>query len=852
MMVNVSRSAATAGLLALKGLRANILRFTLTALSVVLGVAFVAGSFVFTDTITARFEALFTDVYAGVDASVRPDGKGAGGPDGSSFDESVLEQVLATDGVADAAGAAAGYAQLIAADGTPIGGQGPPTLGFSWVDVPALSILRIDDGNGRPPERPGEITIDIATAEANGFTLGDTVSVQTMAGAEPYTIVGLAGFGTEDNLAGATITAFELSEAQRVFDLHGRFSGIDVIAADGTTPEQLVENLSASLATTAQPLSIVTGEQQTNEELDEFAAGLGFLNSALLAFAGVAVFVGAFVIQNTFRITVAQRTRELALLRALGASRGQVTLVVLVEALVIGLLASAVGVAAGVGLAEVVKAVMGAANISMPDGPLTIAGRTVIVGMAVGVTITVVSVLLPARRASLVAPVAAMGDSIVPAGRRPLRTRTLVGSGLVAAGGGLMVVGLTIRSVVAVVLVGTGAALLFLGAATLAPLFAAPVARILAAPLRGVAGTLARENTIRQPRRTASTASALMIGVALVAFVTIFAASIKASVTESMDRNLTADLVVTSSNPLQPISPVAFEALAEAEGLTAVSPVRADIIEIDGDRSPVTAFDPATINEVFAGDSSVDLSRIGEGLIVTEDVLESRGWTIGDLVVIDYGIDSVSTELVGTYSGSIMGDYLISADVFTRHLGDGPITMTLIALDDGVELEQGRAASEDVLTAFPNLDVETKSETVASAQAEVDQMVGLFSGLLGLALIVALLGIANTLALSIVERTREIGLLRAVGFSRRQVRRMIRSEAVMTALFGAVMGVVIGSTVGFGVVNSLADDGLTVVAVPVVSLAGWMVAAAVAGVIASVGPARKAARLNVLDAIAHA
>ncbi len=851
-MTTITGSTATAGLLALKGLRANLLRFTLTALSVVLGVAFVAGSFVFTDTITARFETLFTDVYAGIDASVRPEGQGAGGPDGSSFEESVLDQVLATDGVAVAAGAAAGYAQIIADDGTPIGGQSPPTLGFSWIDVPALNILRIDDGNGRAPERPGEITIDVATAEANGFAVGDTVLVQTVVGAEPYTIVGLAGFGTEDNLAGATITAFELSEAQRVFDLDGRLSGIDVIAADGTTPEQLVENLSASLAEQAQPLSVVTGEQQTDEELDEFAAGLGFLNTALLAFAGIAVFVGAFVIQNTFRITVAQRTRELALLRALGASRSQVTLVVALEALVIGVLASAVGVAAGVGLAEVVKAAMDAAGISVPDGPLTIAGRTIVVGMAVGVTVTLVSALLPARRASLVAPVAAMGDSVAPAGRRSLRTRTLVGTGLVGTGVAMMVAGLTIGSFIAVAVVGGGAVLLFLGASTLAPLFAAPVARILAAPLRGVAGTLARENTIRKPRRTASTASALMIGVALVAFVTIFAASIKASVTESMEQDLSADLVVTSSNPLQPISPVAVQILTEAEGLAAVSPIRTDLIEIEGDESSLTGIDPATIDTVFAGDSSIELSRIGDGLIVTEGVLEARDWAIGDLVTVNYGANSVPTELVGTYSGSIMTEYLISADVLTRHLGDGPITMTLIALGEGVELEQGRAVADDALIAFPNLDVETKSETVASAQANVDQLVGLFSGLLGLALIVAVLGIANTLALSIVERTREIGLLRAVGFSRRQVRRMIRSEAVMTALFGAIMGVFIGSTVGFGVVNSLADDGLTSFEVPVGSLAGWMVVAMVAGVLASVGPARKAARLNVLDAISHA
>ncbi len=837
---------------ALKGLRANSLRFALTAASVVLGVAFVAGSFVFTDTINARFETLFTDVYAGVDATVRPDGQGAGGPNGDSFDEAVLDEVLAVDGVEAAAGGVGGFAQLIAADGSPIGGQGPPTLGFSWTDEAGLNLLRIDGGNGRAPVAADEVAIDVATAESQDLGVGDTVTIQTVNGSGEYTIVGLAGFGTEDNLAGATLTAFELTEAQRVFDLEGRYTTIDVIAADGVSAEALVDGLSASLDGDAGgSLEVVTGEQQTQEELDDITTGLGFMTNALLAFAGIALFVGAFVIQNTFRITVAQRTRELALLRALGAGRGQVTGVVLLEALIIGVLASAVGVGAGIGLAEGVKAVMDAVGIGLPDGPLTIEPRTVVVAMAVGLVVTVFSALLPARRAALVAPIQAMGEPVARTTRRSLRTRTVVGFSLSGAGAAGLAAGLAASNGTTLLMVGIGAVGLFLGASTLAPLFAAPVARVLSVPLRGISGTLARENTIRQPRRTASTASALMIGVALVALVSIVASSIKASVTDTLEQDVAAELVLSTSASLEGVSPVAVDELRSIDELSAVSPILTGTATVAGEDVNVAGVDPATIAQVYNIDATIDLAAIGDGLVVAEGVAEARGWEVGDMVAVDYGPERVSTEVVGTYDGSVLGNYLISADTFTGRVGDGPISLTLARLADGVELEPGRAAAEQALAGFPNIDVETKSETVAAAQAEVDQLVALFSGLLGLALIIALLGIANTLALSIVERTREIGLLRAVGFSRRQIRSMIRLEAVMTAVFGAIMGVAIGTAIGFGVVSSLADQGLGSFGFPGTQLVVWVVAAAVAGVVAAIGPARKAARLNMLDAIAH-
>ncbi len=833
---------------ALNGLRANKLRFTLTALSVVLGVAFVAGSFVFTDTINSRFETLFTDVYAGVDATVRPD-SGAFGAEDPYLDEALLGEIEAADEVGQASGAVDGFAQLIDAEGEPIGGQGPPTLGFSWIEEPALNVLRIEETNGRSPSSQGEVAIDIATAEANGFAVGDPVDVQTIGGTETFTIVGLASFGTEDNLAGATLTVFELSEAQRLFDLEGKLTTIDVIADENVGDEELIAALEAVVPAEAE---VVTGEQQTQEQLDEFTEALGFLSTALLAFAGVAVFVGAFVIQNTFRITVAQRVRELALLRAVGATGTQVTRLVLIEAAILGLVASAIGVVAGIGVAGLLKQGLDLIGVGTPDGPLTIELRTVVVAMSVGFVVTLVSALLPARRAAAIPPVAAMSEPMARTTRKSLRTRAIVGAVLAVVGAGMLTAGLIFESGASLALVAGGAVGAFLGMSVLAPLVASPAARVLAAPFRGITGKLARENTIRQPRRTASTASALMIGVALVAFVSIFAASIQASVADSIEGSFPADLSMTSTNFVAGISPNAVDELSEVEEFSAVSAVSGGVFEIEGQEQNVAGVDPATVAAVYDAEASIPIEELGSGMLVNPDVLEDRDWEVGDVVTVVYeATGEVDTLIEGTFEDQTFGNYLISEQTFESNIGDDQIAIAFIRLDDGVTIEEGRAASEEALASFPNIEVETKSEFIADAEAQIDQLVSLFSGLLGLALVIALLGIANTLALSIVERTREIGLLRAIGMSRRQVRSMIRWEAVVVALFGALMGVAIGSAIGFGVVASLADDGLGSFALPGGQLVMWLVVAGLAGVIASVGPARKAARLDVLRAISY-
>lgn len=410
--------------------------------------------------------------------------------------------------------------------------------------------------------------------------------------------------------------------------------------------------------------------------------------------------------------------------------------------------------------------------------------------------------------------------------------------------------GLVLENGSSLALVGIGATALFLGMSTLAPLVAAPVARVLAFCMRGITGKLAKENTVRQPRRTASTASALMVGVALVAFVGMFAASIRASVSETIETAFPADIAIQPSDFTAWLSATAVDELASADEVAVVSAVSAGYFEADGQEFNVVGVDPDTIERVYDPVASIDFADLGDGMIVQVDKLEERGWAVGQTVTVDFpGTGETTIEVVGTMEDSSFANYLISNELFQQVVDPDGLIIAFARFADGVSAEEGMAAAEAALVEFPTLNINTRSDQIAQAEAQIDQLLALFSGLLGLALVIALLGIANTLALSIVERTREIGLLRAVGMARRQVRTMVRREAIITATFGALLGVGIGSAIGFGVVGSLADDGLGVVAWPADQLTLWVVAAAIAGVVASVGPARKAAKLDVLEAI---
>lgn len=842
---------------ALRGVIVNKLRLVLTALAIVIGVAFVAASFIFTDTINARFETLITDISAGVDVYVRPVPPETGNDlvEFGSIPDEILAQVQAVPGVRVAEGAVAGYAQFVGADGDPVGGLGPPTLGFSWTTTSDLNPMTIAPDNGRAPTGPGEVVSDLGTAETAGFGLGDTVTILTLGPPEQFEVVGLANFGSEDNLAGATTAAFELEEARRLFDLEGSYVEISVAAEEGVDAETLAADIDAA---TGGEFDVKTTEAANADQLSEIGEALGFLNTALLAFAAVAVFVGAFIIANTFRIIVAQRTRELALLRAIGATGGQVTRLVVIEALVVAVISSLIGVFGGIALALLLAALMNAIGFNLPEGPLTIAPRTVVIAMTVGIVVTVVAAILPARKAAKIPPVAAMHEELARTGRKPLRRRAAAGAVVTTGGVGLLLFGLFGSVANPVLLVGIGALVTFLGISILAPLAARPVASTIGWPLPllfNITGLLAKENTARQPRRTASTASALMIGVALVVFVAIFAASIKSTINESIFDNFRADLNASSTNFQIGISPTFAEQLAELDEFDTVSSLVFDTASLEEGGTDIIVVDPLLAEEVVNLDPSPGAFAAlesADGVVVSSTEMEDNGWVVGDTIVMGFPKEpETQMEILGTFGNADFGQYILNRD-FYNTVYDNPFdSLVLATVAPGVDISEARVAADAIAEPYANVQIQNKDELVAEIEGQIDALLQLIFALLFLAIVIAILGITNTLALSIIERTREIGLLRAVGMTRRQTRRMVRWEGVIIALFGAVMGTGIGLFLGWAVVLALADEGLGSFAIPWGQIAVLVVASGVAGVVASIYPARKASRMNVLDAIAY-
>lgn len=843
---------------ALKSLLANKVRFLLTAVAIVLGVSLVAGTFIFTDTINAQFDDLFDDIYSGTDVSVRAD-VGDFGAAIEPFPGDVLDVVLGVDGVEIAEGGVSSFAtQVLDKEGEPIGGQGPPTLGFSWGEVPSFNPMRIKDGAGRAPFGPREVVLDVNTAKNAGFVLGDEVTVVGFTGPEQFELVGFASFGDQDSLLGATLVMFDLEEARNVFGYGDEFTGISVKADPGVGAEELTERIATVLPVGVEA---VTGETEQNEQAADINQALSFLSIGLLSFAGVSVFVGGFIIQNTFRIVVAQRTRELALLRAIGATGRQIRSIVIIEALIVGLIGSVVGIGFGFVMAVAIRGMMNAGGFGVPSGALVLAPRTVIVAMLVGMILTLLSSLLPARKASRIPPVAAMREEAARTPRRSLRSRAIAGS--MITGLGVLLVGLGLFGNVgrAIVFVGAGAAIAFIGVSVLAPLAARPLADIIGWPLPrlfGISGHLARENTKRQPRRTASTASALMIGVALVAFFSVFGSSAKASITETIFELFPADLTFQSTSQTDPqlpapMSPSFAQELGAYNELAVVSAMQFGRVVIEGETEVIGAFDPETIEQVFVLDAVGDaLAAVAERdtMIVATRFLEEKGWAVGESVTLNFAhTGEVAVDIVGVYEADDFSNLYFTTNTYLanfQYLGDG---IVFANTSDGVSVGAAQTAISPTVERFGNVKAQTKSEIVEEAEMQIDQALALFTGLLLFAVMIAVLGITNTLTLSIFERTREIGLLRAVGMVRRQVRRMIRWEAVIIATFGAILGVGIGIILGWAVVRALADEGLGAFSIPVGQVILAPVLAALAGVLAAIWPARKASRMNILDAI---
>jgi putative ABC transport system permease protein len=831
----------------LRGLLSHKLRLALTALAIVLGVTFISGTFVLTDTLNSTFSTLFTSVYHKIDFQVRGVaqlGSGAGATR-DPMPESLLAKVRAVPGVAGAYGEVEGYAQFVARDGKPISASNADTLGVDFDPDPQISSLHLISGS--PPASSDDVVMDAGTAQKYGFTVGQRVRILSAGAPQTFTITGIAEFGTADTLAGSTLAAFTLPAAQHVLGETGLLNSVNVVTRPGADKTAVQQAIARILPAGVQ---VVTGQTVVNENTNSVSQALSFFNTALLIFALISLFVGAFTIYNTFSIIVGQRTRELALLRVVGASRGQVFRSVLGEAAVIGVVSSAVGLGLGVLAALGLEALLRGFGITLPTGPLVFEPRTAVVGLAVGTLVTVAAAIGPARNAVRVPPVAALTDRPDGGGTGGATRRRLAGGGAVTvAGVALLAVGLS-RPVVA--LAGAGAACVFIGVAMLAPAIARPLSGLIGRPLAalGMPGRLGRENSMRSPRRTAQTASALMVGLALVSAIAVFGASLSESSTSSVDQAISADLLITASGTGQ-LSTAVPAAAASAGGVTAAETVYRSGFEFEGTLATVTGLSPAGLGDtVILRMTAGSTAALGQGeLLIDSTTATAKHLAVGDTAGVKFADTGAATVRIGGIyqANALIGSYLVSSAFFAAHFRT-PSPAAVLLRDGGSAGTD--AAVQRALAPYANAQVQTRAQFEQAQVASVNQLLGVVYALLALAVLIALIGIVNTLMLSVLERTHEIGLLRAVGMRRSQVRSMIRSESVILATFGAVIGIVIGTLMGLALVSSLRQQGITETTVPVTRLVLFLVLAALLGLVAASWPARRAAKLDVLAAIA--
>jgi putative ABC transport system permease protein len=837
----------------IKGLLAHKLRLALTALAIVLGVTFISGTFVLTDTLHNTFNTLFSNIYQKVDFQVRgvtqfnSTGPGGGGAVRNEIPESLLTSVRAVPGVAVAEGNVTyNPIQYVAKDGKAISTGGAPTLGISFDPNSQLSALRLATGNA--PTTSHDVVMDEGTAQKYGFSVGNRVRILLPGPAQTFTITGIARFGTADNLAGATLAAFNLPTAQRLFGEVGKFDAIDVATAAGADKGQVQRGIAHVLPRGVQ---VVSAQTVVNESTSQINSALGFFSTALLVFAFIALFVGGFTILNTFSIIVGQRTRELALLRIVGASRRQVFRSVITEAAIVGLVSSLIGIGLGVLAAIGLEKLLSGFGVTLPSGSIVFQARTVIVGLLVGVGVTVVAAIGPARRAVRIAPVAAVSEQQTEP-EISFRRRFTWGTVITLAGALVLGIGLAKP---AIQLVGLGAFAIFIGVARLAPAVARPMSSVIGRPLARVLGTsgkLGRENSMRSPRRTAQTASALMVGLALVSAIAVFGASLSRSAKSSVDNAISADLIVTTgTNSQGGFSNTVRPTAAAVHGVTATSTVYQDQFVVQGGVQKLTSVSTANVSQTVILDMTAGTSAaLGrDQLLVDSTTANSKHFTVGESVPVRFALTGPTRMRIGGIfqANALIGHYLVGNRFFLTHFNNELPVALLLKTDGSAATEQ---AVKHALAGSPNLQIQTKAEFEQTQQNQVNQLLGIVYALLGLAVIIALIGIVNTLMLSVFERTHEIGLLRAVGMVRRQIRAMIRSESVILAVFGAVIGIVVGTGLGIALSSSLKAQGITDIVVPGSSLIIFLVLAAVLGLIAASWPARRAARLDVLAAIA--
>jgi putative ABC transport system permease protein len=845
----------------LKGLLGRKLRLVLTSLAIVLGVAMVSGTYVLTDTINAGIHSLFGVAYENSDGVVS--GTAAFGTTATlqqpAFPSSTLERIDKLPGVEAAGGDVRARAEIVGRDGKVISRGGTTGYGFS-IDADYARFTPMRLVSGRWPGGADEVAIDAQTADSQHFAAGDRIGILVKGGREQrYTITGIVDYGDATSLVGATISVFDLQDAQRLFGREGELDQIDVAARPGVPDATLLSQIRTVLPPHTQ---VRTSAEQAQAQTDDFSSLLDTFRYVLLAFGGIALFVGAFVIANTLSINVAQRTREFATLRTIGASARQVRCAVILEGAVTGFVASLVGLFVGLGLAKGLEGVFKAEGVKLPLTGLVLGWRTVIVSIAVGLVVTVLASLVPAIRATRVPPIAAVREGAVLPRSRFARFGPAIAFGVLLGALVVVCVGSFVPRIPTgprLALIAAGVLGVFVGVAMLAPTVARPLARALgwpAARLGGAAGGLARANAIRNPARTASTAAALMIGLALVTAVAVLAQGLKQSVIGSVEQEFRGDYVLTSQNGFTPTSVASTNALRASGVAAVVAGERSGKGRALGQTIAVAGLDPG-IAQLLVLDwtegVNEDMATLGaHGAIVDSSFARSNHLGPGSAFMLETpGGKMLHLTVKGVYkppqAENPLGTVSISWQAFDSVYPNPQNVFTLISTARGVT-PANTAALDRVLASFPDARIQTERQFISSQEASIDSELNLLYILLALSIVVSLFGIVNTLVLTIFERTRELGMLRAIGMTRRQTRRMIRHESVITALLGAALGIPLG--IGLAALFDRALNDIPF-AVPSGKIAVFVVAAIVVGLIAAIWPARRASRLNILNALQY-
>lgn len=839
---------------ALRGIRSHLGRFLLSILAVLLGVAFVAGTFSLRTMMSTTFNDIVESGVTG-DAYVRgvevAEAMGPEGPQLGRFPLEVADDVAEVDGVAAVVPEVSGPVVLVGEDGTAVMTSGPPSFALGLhPDDPSAQVV-----DGRAPSGPDEVALESSTLETSGLAVGDPTTVVLGGQVVPVEVVGEVGFGAP--VAGATIVFVDMPTATAVFAPDGQLTSLGVYAEDGVSQEQLADRVAEAVSGLEglDDAEVVTGEELRADSRAEIESVLGFISTFLLVFAGIALFVGAFIIANTFQMTVRQRQREFAMLRAVGASPTQVFASILVQAVVVGVLGSVLGVAAGVGLVSLLRQVFGRFGMEM-SGSIPLDGFTVAVSVVLGTLVSVVAAAVPARRAALTPPVEAMRDDVVTSDGAS-RVRTALGAVLLA--GGLAAVAAATAGSVEDrgTVLGVGAAAVLVAVLLLAPAVVPAALGALAAPAVGLLrplGGLARGNVTRNPRRTASTAGALMIGMALVGAAAVIASSTQASTRSVVENESVADFLLQSATRDVPADLVAQA--AAVDGVAAVDPVRVSALVADDEQTMVVGVDPAMFGrslDVTVVDGSLDSLADGR-VAVQEDAAEDNGWAVGDELALDAPLGSRDVVVGAVIDSAAVGVPLVlPEDVFTELV---PVTgaqldTLFVVAEEGADLEAVRSGLTEAAAPYVVVSVMDNEEFADQLAGQVNQILVILYALLGLSVVIAVLGIVNTLALSVAERTREIGLLRAVGLGRLQLASVVTIESVLTAVFGTVLGLAVGAGLAATLPTVFEDEGLSTLAVPWEQLAAGLVLAVLIGVVAAVWPAVRAARLDVLDAVSY-